>query len=197
MQEKPFSNACEKNKEHILDQLTRIFNSTKRVLEIGSGTGQHSVHFAKALSHLEWQASDRQENLPGIHMWHQEFPLENLLPVIELDVQQDDWPTTCDAAYTANTFHIMPWELVQLTVQKVGQMLPPQGLFAVYGPFNYGGEYTSDSNRQFDIWLAERGAHQAIRHFEEVDAFASKFGLNLLEDNTMPANNRLIVWQKG
>lgn len=196
MQEKPFSTACDNNKDFILDQLTRIFGNTQRVLEIGSGTGQHSVYFANELQHLQWQASDRQENLDGIRLWHQAFPSENLLPAIELDVQQDNWPTSCDAAYSANTFHIMPWELVQLTLRKVGQMLPEGGLFAVYGPFNYDGKYTSESNREFDVWLAERGAHQAIRNFEDVNTFASEFSLYLLEDNPMPANNRLIVWQK-
>ena len=196
MQNKPFSQACENNKEPILAILTRAFTSSTAVLEIGSGTGQHAVHFAHALPHLIWQPSDRPENLPGIALWLEDAPSENLRAAIELDIDNPhQWPQF-DAAFSANTAHIMSWQTAQKMINEVGSRLPKNGLFALYGPFNYQGSYTSDSNRQFDGWLKARDPDQGIRDFETVVDVAANAGMKLLEDNPMPANNRLLLWQK-
>lgn len=196
MQSKPFSQACENNKEPILAILKRAFRSSTAVLEIGSGTGQHAVHFAHALSHLIWQPSDRSENLPGIALWRDDYAMENLRAAIELDIDNpQQWPQF-DAAFSANTAHIMSWQTAQKMIHEVGTRLPATGVFALYGPFNYQGSYTSDSNRQFDEWLKSRDAKQGIRDFEAVVEVAAKVGLKLVEDNPMPANNRLLLWQK-
>lgn len=196
MNTKPFSQACENNKEPILTILKRAFASSTVVLEIGSGTGQHAVHFAHALPHLIWQPSDRPENLPGIALWREDAPSENLRAAIELDIDNpQQWPKF-DAAFSANTAHIMSWQTAQKMINEVGKRLPKNGLFALYGPFNYQGKYISDSNRQFDEWLKARDPEQGIRDFEAVVDVALNAGLKLIEDNPMPANNRLLLWQK-
>lgn len=192
----PFSQACENNKDPILTVLREAFVSQLKVLEIGSGTGQHAVYFSEHLPHLQWLPSDQRENLPGIEARIKGYQGNNLASPIELDVSKDIWPLDFDAVFSANTAHIMPWEVAQLMFKKVAQLLPEKGKFALYGPFNYDGKYTSESNARFDLWLKDVAAHQGIRHFEEVNALLCEAGMRLLEDYTMPANNRLLLWQK-
>jgi cyclopropane fatty-acyl-phospholipid synthase-like methyltransferase len=195
MAEKPFAPSCERNQGPILDVLRRHFVNARRVLEIGSGTGQHAVHFATAMPWLQWQCSDRVENLPGVAAWLDEAALPNTPPAIALDVD-GSWPdTTFDAVFTANSLHIMGWLQVEAFFAGVGQMLQENGLLIVYGPFNYGGAFTSDSNRAFEQWLKDRDPASGIRDFEAIDALARGIGLVLIEDNTMPANNRCLVWR--
>ncbi len=194
---KPFSQACENNKQAIFDVLSRVFADRNQVLEIGSGTGQHAVFFAERLPHLIWQTSDLQENHAGIQQWIAEKNLANLKAPFDLNVEQLPWPIeTKDAVFSANTLHIMSWQNVEHFFMGLDQALGVKGKLAVYGPFNYQGEFTSDSNRQFDAWLKQRGSHQGIRDFEAIDRLAKNIGLVLKEDNAMPANNRLLVWQK-
>lgn len=196
MLSKPFSQACENNKAPILAVLRRHFQKAHHVLEIGSGTGQHAVYFSAAMPHLIWQTSDRGAYLPGINAWIAEDPHPNLRAPLMLDVTQPRWPTGFDAVFSANTAHIMSWPVAQHMIYKVGMHLPPAGLFALYGPFNYQGQYTSDSNCQFDQHLKAIDPDQGIRDFERVNETAETAGLRLLEDNSMPANNRLIIWRK-
>jgi SAM-dependent methyltransferase len=194
-QSKPFAPACERNQAPILEVLRPYFVERRRVLEIGSGTGQHAVFFAPALPNTIWQTSDVAENLPGIRMWLAEAALPNLPPPLELDVT-GTWPDArFDAVFTANSIHIMPWTAAEKMFASLAGVLEPQALLAVYGPFNYGGNFTSDSNRSFDAWLKERSALSGVRDFEAIDALAESIGLRLLEDHPMPANNRLLVWQ--
>jgi cyclopropane fatty-acyl-phospholipid synthase-like methyltransferase len=202
---KPYSPACERNREPILQALLGCFADRRHVLEIGSGTGQHAVHFAAAMPWLTWQCSDVAENLPGIGMWLEEAGLANTPPAIELDVG-GDWPhvpdkkrAAFDAAFSANALHIMGWPKVEAFFAGIGALFGAQraGVLAVYGPFNYGGEYTSESNRQFDDWLKARDDRSAIRDFEAVDALAQAAGLRLVDDAAMPANNRCLVWRQG
>ena len=193
---KPFAPSCERNQGPILEVLQRHLGTTCRVLEIGSGTGQHAVHFAAAMPWLAWQCSDRADNLSGIAAWRDEAALANTPPAIELDVD-GPWPGNgFDAVFTANSLHIMGWPQVEAFFAGVGKVLQEDGLLIVYGPFNYGGDFTSDSNRAFDQWLKDRDPASGIRDFEVVDALARAIGLALVEDNAMPANNRALVWQK-
>ena len=195
--EKPFSQACENNKAPILEVLERVFAPCRSVLEIGSGTGQHAVHFAPRLPQLYWQPSDVPENLPGIAQWRAAEPASNLLEPIALDIRARHWGVApVDGLFTANTLHIMPWSTVQAFFAGLPGVLAPGGVLAVYGPFNYGGEYTSESNARFDQWLKARAPHQGIRAFEAVAELAAGAGLELREDNAMPANNRLLVWRR-
>lgn len=194
---KLFSQACENNKQPILDILQRVFADRKRVLELGSGTGQHAVFFAAHLRHLFWQTGDLPENHEGIRQWLQEAQLPNVGEPLALDADQQPWEVEpVDAVFTANTLHIMSWPQVQKFFKALPTITLPNAKLAIYGPFNYNGQFTSDSNRNFDAWLKQRGAHQGIRDFEAVKELAEKAGFQLLEDNGMPANNRLLVWQK-
>lgn len=194
--QKPFSQACENNKAPILSVLEQAFAEVKSVLEIGSGTGQHAVWFARYLPHLRWQPSDQEVNLAGMHLRFDEESLANLLPPVVLDVTQPHWPVRqTDAIFTANTLHIMAWDAVQALFARVPEVLVPGGKLCVYGPFNYKGAYTSESNARFDQWLAEQSPVSAIRDFDQVNRLAEEAGLSLIADHAMPANNRLLEWQ--
>lgn len=193
--EKPNAPSCERNREPILGVLRQHFADRRHVLEIGSGTGQHAVFFAEHLPHLSWQTSDRAEHLPGITAWLDEAALPNTPPPLLLDVQET-WPTgRFDAFFSANTLHIMPWAAVEALFTGLAGVMAGDAKLAIYGPFNYGGQFTSDSNASFDRRLKEMAPHQGIRDFEKVDALAQSAGLSLLEDRAMPSNNRCLVWQ--
>ncbi|MEW8507852.1 MAG: DUF938 domain-containing protein [Candidatus Thiodiazotropha sp.] len=193
---KPFSEACEENKTPILRVLLRLFRDLKTILEIGSGTGQHAVHFAAAMPHLIWQTSDLEESHPGIRAWLGEAALGNTRDPILLDVSSD-WPLQeYDGIFSANTTHIMSWPEVEGMFRGIGRVLKPGGCFALYGPFNYHGGYTSESNRQFDQWLKSRDSLSGIRDFEALNELAVLNRLQLAEDLEMPVNNRILVWNK-
>lgn len=196
---KPHAPACERNRDPILAVLRRHFAGRRHVLEVGSGTGQHAVYFARAMPWLAWQASDVAEHLPGIRAWLDDAGLPNTPPPLELDVAGPTWPVvSADAVFTANTLHIMGWDEVQAFFRGVGAVLrgAPGGMLLAYGPFNYGGTFSSDSNRDFDAWLKARDPRSGIRDFEAVDGLARDVGLELLEDVAMPANNRCLAWQQ-
>lgn len=195
----PSSPACENNKRPILLILERVFKDCRSVLEIGSGTGQHAVYLAPRLApDLIWQTSDLAGNHPGIEAWIDAFPSDNVRPPLTLDVDSPVWPVAppVDAVFTANTCHIMAWPSVQSMFARLPGILGENGLLAIYGPFNYNNQYTSPSNARFDVWLKQQGIHQGIRDFAAVNSLAELAGLTLLEDNAMPANNRLLVWRK-
>ena len=184
---KPFSEASERNRDPILAVLMRLLEGSRKVLEIGSGTGQHAAYFSAALPHLVWQASDRAENLPGIREWG--------IEPIELDVD-GQWPAIdADAVFTANTCHIMSWPQVERMFEGVGRMRSLK-TFCLYGPFNYGGRHTSESNARFDAMLRGRDPASGLRDFEAMEHLGRQAGLQLVEDNPMPANNRLLVFRK-
>jgi len=184
---KPFSEPSERNREPILAILKRVFSRTKKVLEIGSGTGQHAAYFAPELPHLVWQASDRAENLADIRQW--------VADPIELDVDQPFPKVDADAVFSANTCHIMSWPQVERMFKGIGGMRSAK-LFCLYGPFNYGGKHTSESNARFDAMLRGRDPASGIRDAESIVALAGKNGFSLAEDNAMPANNRLLVFRR-
>jgi hypothetical protein len=196
--EKPFSQACENNKGPILAVLREVFADPGLVVEIGSGTGQHAVHFAAQLPHLIWQPTDVADNLPGIRTWLGEADLPNLREPLTLDVAQGDWPVTAaDYVFSANTAHIMGWPEVERLIGGVAALLPPGGAFCLYGPFAYGGEHTSDSNARFDASLKERDGRMGIRDVRDLEQLAEAAGLTLEADHAMPANNRTLVWRRG
>lgn len=194
--EKPTSPSCERNRDPILEVLREHFADRRHVLEIGSGTGQHAVHFAAALPQLIWQSSDRAEHLPGIRAWLDEAALANTPAPLELDVT-GNWPSgPFDAAFSANTLHIMSWREVQQLFARLPSVLAADAIVVIYGPFNRDGRYSSDSNAAFDQWLKARGEHMAIRDAEAVGALADAAGLVRLDDVAMPANNRCLIWRR-
>ena len=194
---KPYSEASEQNREPILAILREAFAKTSHVLEIGSGTGQHAVHFAQHLPHLTWHTSDLTLHHEGIQAWLDEAALPNTYSPIALDVNQTPWPVApVDGGFTANTLHIISWPEVACLLAGVGQALRPDGVLCIYGPFNYGGEFTSESNARFDLWLKARDPLSGVRDFEAVCALAQKHGLVLQQDHPMPVNNRTLVFRR-
>ena len=195
---KPFSEACERNQQPIFERIHPFLNKYKHVLEFGSGTGQHAVYFAERLPHLLWQTTDKNDALGGIQQWLDDACLTNTPKPMVLDI--DDGLHTSnsfDVIFTANTLHIISEQQVEKFFHFAGQILANQGLLIIYGPFNYNGDYTSQSNARFDIWLKERDERSAIRDFERVEELAISQGFKLIQDYTMPANNRLLVWIKN
>jgi hypothetical protein len=193
---KPFSEASDRNKEPILEVLRKALAGVRSVLEIGSGTGQHAVHFAANMPHLLWQTSDLPENHAGIRAWITEAGLRNAKPPLWLDVCRPTWPIKhADAAFTANTLHIVSWKAVRAMFTGVSRVLGP-GPFCTYGPFNYQGRYTSESNAAFDQMLRQRDPNSGIRDVDDLAAVAADLGLTLEADHAMPANNRLLVWRR-
>ncbi|MDK2597710.1 DUF938 domain-containing protein [Pseudoalteromonas obscura] len=191
---KPFSQACENNKDPILALLAPFISNISSVLEVGSGTGQHAVHFAQALPEVVWQTSDLACNHAGITQWCDEAQLDNLRRPITLDLTQH-WPVEqVPAIYTANTFHIVSPQLVVRFFEGVKRHLSPHGKVVIYGPFNYQGQYTSVSNAEFDAFLKSRDPNSGIRDIEWIVDLAQAAGLELEADHAMPANNRLLCF---
>lgn len=194
---KPFAESCEQNKQPILEVLRKEFAKAHRVLEIGSGTGQHAVYFAAEFPHLTWQTSDVAEYHPGILAWQTDSGLKNIQAPLTLNVATDSWPEEqYDAVFSANTVHIMGWPEVEAMFAGIGSILEARGHFCLYGPFNYGGKFTSESNARFDQWLKARDPRSGVRNFEDLDCLAHSAGMSLLRDHAMPANNRTLVWSK-
>ncbi|WDE11641.1 DUF938 domain-containing protein [Thalassomonas haliotis] len=193
-----FSPSCERNQGYILTELEQLFAPVSRVLELGSLSGQHALHFASGLPHLSWQPSDLMENLPALRENIQQGGVENCLSPIALDVTfAGDWPEKqYSGIFTANTLHIMSWPSVVQMFEHLPKVCLPDALLTVYGPFKYQGAYTSDSNASFQQWLQDRDPLSGIRDFEAVDRLARQQGFELISDIRMPANNQLISWQK-
>ena len=204
MTDKPFAESCQRNRDPILAALQPRLQQARHVLEIGSGTGQHAVHFAAAMPHLVWQCSDHADHLPGMRLWLEEAALANTPAPFALQADPQaglvPMPTVpeggFDAVFTANTLHIMGWEHVQGLFSALPSVLRDGGRFFSYGPFNRDGRFTSDSNRDFDAWLKARDGRSGIRDLDELQALAACHGLSLVEDLPMPANNALLVWQR-
>ena len=193
----PFSAACERNKDPILEVLRLRFADRTQVLEIGSGTGQHAVHFARALEHLTWHPTEQLAYLPDLAERVKLEGSRNLRTPTLLDVRQAVWPVrSVDAIFTANTLHIMSWPEVTALFGGVGAVLAPGGVLCVYGPFRYAGRYTSDSNLEFDRMLQERDPQSGLRDIQAINALAEQYGLRLDADHDLPANNRLLVFTK-
>ncbi len=189
----PFAQAAEENRQVILQALRPYFSGN--VLEIGSGTGQHAVYFCSQMPELHWQTSDLEDNLASIQGWIDESGLELPAP-LPLDAR-DAWPERqFDTIYTANSFHIMGRKAVAGCIEGGANCLRGGGHFAVYGPFNYGGRYTSASNERFDAMLQAQNANSGIKDFEWLDELAQAAGMALEADIEMPANNRCLVWKK-
>lgn len=194
---KPYAESCDINQGPILEVLRKLFADRRRVLELASGTGQHAVHFGRALPHLSWQTSELQQNHAGIQLWLDEAQLPNVLAPVHIDANDEHWPAgRYDAIFNANTVHILSWPEVEKMFAGIGRVLDAGGILCLYGPFNYGGKFTSDSNARFDMWLKARDSSSGVRDFEAPDALAGAQGMSLLEDIEMPINNRTLVWQR-
>ena len=191
------SSAAERNSQPILEQLRQLLPDSGSVLEIGSGTGQHAVYICHHLTGLTWQPSDRTVNLPGLKERLREAGIKRILTPLALDVLRDQWPAgPYDAAYSANTSHIMPWEGVQATFKGLAGVLKAGSCFYLYGPFNVNGEYTSASNQEFDRSLRAGESHMGLRDISDIEKLAESHQFSLETKISMPANNFILVFRK-
>ncbi len=196
--EPSFAAAAARNAAPLLAVLRAELPGEQSVLEIGSGTGQHALHFAAALPSLQWQCSDVAATLPAIAQRVQQAQLPNLSQPIELDVAIGPWPTRqFDAVYSANTLHIMRWADVEQFYAGAARALKPGGKLLIYGPFHRNGQPTSEGNRSFDQSLRSEDPERGIRDTADLDSLASRHGLRLDADIPMPANNALRIWSRA
>jgi cyclopropane fatty-acyl-phospholipid synthase-like methyltransferase len=195
----PDAPATGRNRDPILEVLREHFRDRTRVLEVGSGTGQHAVHFAAHLPHVTWQTSDLPANHAGIRAWIDAAGLANVLPPLALDAgRADSWPDArFDAVFTANTFHIMGWPEVEAFFAQLPRVLADSATLVAYGPFNVDGKYTSPSNETFDANLRAQDPRRGLRDIADVRRLAAQAGLDFVADIGMPANNRCLVWRRG
>ena len=190
---KRFSQSCERNRQPILQQLKHYFADKAQVLEIGSGTGQHAVYFAKHMPHLHWHTSDMPENHPSVSAWIKDSGQSNISHPISLTIGTDVWPRMAvDAVFTANTTHIMQLDEAKIMMQTIGKYLPTGGLFCQYGPMKVNGEYNSETDKEFDKSLTQKG-FGGIRDIDQLVHWAK--GMELIDKISMPANNFLLVWK--
>ncbi len=199
----PFSQACENNKQPILELLQTELQGFNHVLEIGSGTGQHSVYFMPNLPEIQWQTSDVTSNHRHIIAWQNAYPASNLYSPLAFDLSTDSVPVNSqfnlpyDAIFTANTLHIISWALVERLFALAGDALPVDGKLIVYGPFNEHGNYTSQGNQRFDAMLRAGNPDSGIRDKEDIISLANAHHLQLSKTYVMPANNQLLVFRKN
>lgn len=193
----PYSGAAERNRQPILDQLQPLLPAEGTVLEIGSGTGQHAVFFSQNLPELLWQPSDREMNMGGLEACFSSQGNDRILPVLKLDVVNDPWPGCSYAAiYSANTAHIMPWEVVVAMFAGVAAHLLPGAKFLLYGPFNIDQQFTSQGNEQFDARLRAEDSRRGIRDMAAISGLAGLHQMQLEQQIPMPANNFILVFGK-
>jgi SAM-dependent methyltransferase len=194
---RPFNPAAERNKAPILAAIAPYLQGAREVLEIGAGSGQHALHFAAALPHLRWQASEQAENLAGLAANLRDAALANLLPPIAFNVLYEPWPVaTLDAVFAANVVQCMSSPALAALFRGVGAHLAASGVFLLYGPFNRDGRYTSEGNQQLDTWARSLDPDFGVRDRGVLEALAARAGLALCEDHVMPANNQLLVWRR-
>jgi len=191
-----FSQAADNNKAAILEVLAEQLPRQARLIEIGSGAGQHAIHMAAALNHVLWQPTDVATVLPMLTSNISEYGAANILSPTALDLATQEWPVqTYDCVYSANVMHIVSTELGENLIRGAAKMLTADGMLALYGPFKYEGNFTSSSNADFDLWLKARDEQSGIRDFEWVHDLAARSGLQLLLDQRMPANNQALIFK--
>jgi SAM-dependent methyltransferase len=190
--------AAERNKAPILEVLRRVLPPRGLVLEIGSGTGQHVAHFAKALSQLSWQPSDPDtENRRSIALWSRVEELGNVRAPLALDVRERPWPIdAADAIVGINVVHVSPWAATLALFDAAREVLPPEGVLFLYGPYRRGGRLTAPSNETFDADLRAHDPEWGLRDVDELAEVAARAGFVLAEIVDMPANNFSLVFRK-
>ena len=192
---KRFSEACNRNQVPILAVLKEVLPDTGRVLEIGSGTGQHAAYFSRSLPDLAWQPSDLAEALPSIEAWREESGAPNLNPPMVIDLLgNNDTPSRVDAIVCINTAHIVAWTGVERLFSIAANILEPKGVLYFYGPYRYPDHALEPSNVAFDRWLKEQNSVSGIRDYAAVESLAESNGFILGGDRSMPSNNRSIWW---
>jgi SAM-dependent methyltransferase len=192
------SPSAERNRGPILAVLQRVLPRTGRVLEIASGTGQHVIHFAAALPHLDWQPSDPDaESRDSIAAWTAQAALTNVRAPLDIDVCRRPWPLdAADALICINMVHISPWEATEALIDGARDVLGAGAILVLYGPYRRGGAHTASSNQAFDLQLRSRDPRWGVRDMEVVVELADAAGFSCDEPVTMPANNFSLVFRK-
>ena len=192
------SPSAERNKDPISGILKDVLPREGLVLEIGSGTGQHVVHFGRVMPHLTWQPSECDaSSLRSIAHWMAEADLQNVRSPLLLDVMEQPWPISSAAAVVSlNMIHIAPWSATEALIRGAQHVLRERGLLFLYGPFRRDGRHTADSNEAFDRSLRLRNPAWGVRDLEEVTRIASAHGFGTPAIHEMPANNLSIVFAK-
>lgn len=190
--------AAARNRDPILAVLRGVLPETGTVLEIASGTGEHSLHFAAALPGLVFQPSDpNPEARSSIAAWAAESGLANLRPPLALDAAAPPWPVTAaDAVLCINMIHISPWAATEGLVRGAASILPPGGPLYLYGPYRRAGVATAPSNEAFDRDLRGRDPAWGLRDLEAVAALAVAAGFSGPAVTEMPANNLSVVFRR-
>lgn len=187
--------AAERNKAPILAALAPRLPAAARVLEVASGTGQHTAHFAAALPGLHFQPTDADpENLPGIQAWTADLP--NVAPPRVLDAVTGPW-LAADVVYCANMIHIAPWAAAEGLFRGAAGCLTPGGILFLYGPFRFHGEFLAASNAAFDESLRARDPRWGVRDVDALDALGAAVGLERIDTVALPANNHLLIWTRS
>jgi hypothetical protein len=191
--------SAERNSEPILKVLERVLPRTGLVLEIASGTGQHVVHFARALRSLNWQPTDVDAHCRrSISAWLATANLANVHEPLDLDVRTRPWPVpTPDAIVCINLIHIAPWSVATALFAGAGLALHEAGLLYLYGPYSVQRRHTAPSNAAFDSALRAQNPEWGLRDLEEVDSVAKQQGFKLAETIAMPANNFSVVFRRS
>ena len=192
------SPSAERNREPILAVLRGALPATGRVLEIASGTGQHAMYFAGALTGLDWQPSDADADArASIAAWIAHDGLPNVRAPLALDVHQPDWGVdSLDAVVCINMIHISPWSATQALFAGASARLVDGGVLYLYGPYKRGGAHTAPSNEAFDQQLRSRDPRWGVRDMEAVVTLGESVGLVCDEAVAMPANNFSLVFRK-
>lgn len=190
--------ATERNRAPILAVLRDVLPASGTVLEVASGTGEHVVHFARALPHLVWQPSDPQNVLhASIAAWVADVGVANVLEPLALDASAADWPvSSADAIICINMIHISPWAATEGLMAGAERLLPSGGVLYLYGPYRRADVITAPSNEAFDADLKRRNAAWGLRDLESTEDLAGAHGLTLDRIVEMPANNLSVVFRK-
>jgi SAM-dependent methyltransferase len=177
------------------------------VVEAGSGTGQHVVHFATHTPGIIWWPSDLNErHIKSIEAWRAHAVLPNIRPPQRIDLTDPDWPSTMQdgsgpaqllAVFCANVIHIAPWRVAEGLFAGAGRYLRADGRLFLYGPFKRAGKHTAMSNAVFDTSLREQDAEWGVRDIADIEKLAAGVGLGLVETVPMPANNMILVFARS
>jgi SAM-dependent methyltransferase len=187
-----------RNRDPILAVLQGVLPAAGTVLEIASGTGQHSAYFAPHFPALAWQPTERDAaSLPSIAAWAAASGAANIRPPRVLDVAEPDWGVDgVTAILCLNMIHIAPWSAAEALLAGAGRVLTTGGLLYLYGPFKRGGRHTAPSNAAFDADLRRRDPAWGVRDLDDVARAAAAHGLALAEIVEMPANNLSVVFRR-
>ncbi len=193
-----FSPSAARNRDPILAVLQRVLPDAGLVLELGSGTGEHAMHFARHLPALRWQPSDADPAAMGsIADWAAHSALANVLSPLCFDLAASPWPVdAADAIVAINVLHYSPWQSTPALFAGAAAVLPAGGVVVCYGPYRRGGAHTAPSNADFDHWLRSVDPRFAVRDLEAVEAEAQRCGFRLDEVIDMPANNFSLVFRR-